>query len=127
MLLKEHDPLLVVGLSALKVSDLLILEHGLFVHLFNPVFKLLVLVKQKLGIVSSFGISIIVYKFLKFAHLYFEFLILDGIVLNNKLLLAEFVLLLINLFLRFAELTIPLQEHSRKQLNLLVLVFHDLG
>lgn len=60
LLLKKYDPLLIVSVSSLKVSDLLVLQLGLLVHLLDPVLQLLVLVNQQLSIVSNFGITVVV-------------------------------------------------------------------
>ena len=55
LLLKEHDALLVVGLSTLQVRDLVVFDHRLLMNLLNPVLELLVLVHEQLGVVGSLG------------------------------------------------------------------------
>ena len=89
LLLNENNPLLVVSLSPLKMSDLLVLQLRLLVHLLDPVLQLLVLVHQELSVVSSLGIAIVINQFLKLINLNFEFLVVNGTVLKSSLILLE--------------------------------------
>ena len=126
LLLKKYDPLLIVSLPSLKVSDLLVLQHGLLVHLLDPVLQLLVLLNQQLSIVSNFGITVVVDQFLQLVDLDLQLLVLDGVVLHQCLLLTKLDLAFVHFFTLFPQLTALLLQHVWKQFNLLVLVGDNL-
>ena len=108
------------------MSNFLILQHRLFVHLFNPVLQLLVLVHQQLCIVGGLRVAVVVDKLLQLVHLHLQLLIFNGAVLQLGLLLLDLFEVFLLLFLHFSELVALLLQHVREELYLLVLIGNDL-
>ena len=89
----------------------MVLQHGLLVHLLDPVLQLLVLVNQQLSIVSNFGITVVVDQFLQLVDLDLQLLVLDGVVLHQCLLLTKLDLEFVHFFTLFPQLTALLLQH----------------
>lgn len=127
LLLKHNDALLVLGLPTLKSAYLLILKHGLFVHLLNAVLHLLALLHEKLGIVGGLGIAIVVDKLLQLAHLDLQLLVLNRGLLDLNVFLLDLVHTFFLVLFGFPQLIALLLEHVGEKLNLLVLVGNHLS